>query len=510
MLAMNSIIPGTTFEVPPTPNDPWEIARWENTRFRYRLLTGQWSPDLRLYNARALGKPRAEAIGPIVETGGNLFAMTVASLSTLYTVEPIVTHADPEAARRMTQLLDGAGFASVMSEVQRLTLGLREMLVSVEVFPTGDLAAPVEIALRQVRPDLVVARPSARHPSIPMRVEEAKQIIDDTGRCVWTWSTSTADPADSRSVTGYVLYHAAIGSTLWDHTTWQELVDATMSAACNRSASVYNLRFAAYAQRYLIDAMMPSDEVESENGSPPRSVIVADPSTVLQLVRTSEGVQPTVGQWAQPFSPAEFAAAIAQQEATAVMQAGIPAADVLRMNSDSRSGVSLQIDREGKREVARRFEPTFRRGDLQLLRTIAILVNDEYGSEYLPESGWGISYQSQPPTESEIVAEQDRILGQLERGLVSEVEARAAISGETKEQAKAALDAIRAERMRGSVALTVGAQTTIVDVLSRVQSRALTAATARPILIGVLGMSPDSADEALAGVGPLAVPGGSA
>ena len=107
-------------------------------------------------------------------------------------------------------------------------------------------------------------------------------------------------------------------------------------------------------------------------------------------------------------------------------------AAVSRKSGDPRSGYALAVSREEQRDAARRLEPQFRRGDLELLRIVAALVNARTPDDPLPESGWSISYQSLPPSQSEI----DGILTRVDGGLMSRVDAYIELHpGMTPEQA---------------------------------------------------------------------------
>lgn len=461
----------------PTPTDPEDVARWEETQRRRRMLSGRWRADLEKQLTQSLGIQRAEAIGK-VDTSSNAFASACTSLAVLYDVEPEITcELGADFAARMTGILRDAGWASLMQDFQRQTLGLREMVMRVNaVMLPEDL---VRIVLRPVSPDCVVATPDPETPYRMATYHEVRQQ-DAAGRLTWTWDmidpgaksfvvvdrdgndrtkdvhgvTYQGEDYPWMSQTGVaiipaVLYHAQAGAVLWDAYTWGELVDGTLELGVDRSAYHHSLRQAAYAQRYMVDADIPSDE--SSTG---RSFVAADPSVVLRLERSEPSVQPTIGQWSPPFDPSVMQAAVSEDERRLISSAGIPEADVLRSSSDPRSGVALVQDRESRKQAARRYEQVFRRGDLELLRVIAIAANSARRSKglenILPESGWGINYRALPPTESELTQAEQRVLAQLRDGLISRAEARAQLKGETIEVARAAIAAIDAERAAAS------------------------------------------------------------
>lgn len=512
---------------PPTPKDPWDVQRWDRTRLRRRMLTGLWRADLLARTRRALGVQRADAVQD-VDISSNPFASVCSEMAVLYDVPATVLHDDEAAARRMQELLDRAGWPAIAQEVQRLTLGLREMLVHVSAM---EIDGEIEVTLRPVFPDVVVATPDRQRPHFARRVEEARQVVDSKGRTVWAWEVCDVGTLNAEgkrvgalhevveAIEGspkiadfgappaqvYVFYHAEFGSTLWNPDGWQELVDGTLEIGVDRSAAHYALRMAAHEQRYMINCQ-PAAVEQAGTGATQRHEVATDPSTVVILEPIDPQQPASAGSWAPSFDPRSFQEAVSASEQTLALLAGIPAADVLRVNSDSRSGVALQISAEGKRAVARRFMPTFRRSDIALLEAVAAVVNEVATEDQrLPTRGWNVRHNALPPTADEQAKVQASVTDLLTRGLISEVEARSRLTGESLDQARVKIDEVIAERMRGSVALTVGAQAQIDLVLAAVERGDRTAETARPILISVLGMRADAADEALRGVKPRTV-----
>lgn len=442
--------------MPPTPDDPSEIARWEETRRRRAILTGDWRLILKQRLIRSLGTMRASAIGD-VDMSSNVFASVCSTLAVSYDVAPLATHPDPQAQGLMNAILSDAGYAPIMQDVQRLTLGLREMLVHVDVTVLDGEALPVRVTLRPVYPDLVEADPDPMCSYEPICVEEAREASIDGEACRWVWQEVCIEPDDvygvvtdaeseevieqirvdldgrGRPIMPYVMYHATIGQTLWDYRAWMELVEGTLEVGVDRSAYHHALRMAAYPQRYALDVTIGSDEVGG------RSEVVADPSTILMFQRSDPTVQPILGQFAAAFDPEVFQKAVAADESRLAAHAGIPVTDLLRGSGDPRSGFALLLSREGRKEASRRLEPSFRRADVKLFKTIAAIINARIGSTLLPEDGWNVFYRALPLTEDEKAARQTRIMEQFDKGLISAVEARVQLTGETTAVAAQAL-----------------------------------------------------------------------
>lgn len=438
----------STTHVPPPPKDPAEIMRWESTRLRRRMLTGEWRSDLvRAVNIQ-LGKDRAEEIGT-VDISSNVFATVCTQLAVTYDVAPIATHQDQAAAELMNRLLDHAGFAPIMQTVQRLTLGLREMLIDVEaVVADSSSDLPVELTLRMVYPDHVVAKPNPVRSYEPIMVEEAEWTMLD-GVAQWVIETVSAEPdspshtvraadgtvledlsesvirnASNAPVLPYVLYHANHGPKLWDHCQWQELVDGTISIGVKRSAASHALVMAAWPQRYTIGLVLATDEKDG------RAVVTADPTTILAYEQADDKNNGTAGAFPMGFDPETFQSALREAESQLASNSGIPTTDLIRGSGDPRSGFALLLSRDSKKEAARRYEPTFKRSDLRLLYTIACVVNHTLGNRVLPETGWGITYRALPMTEAERAERQRRIIELLDKGLISNIVATRLIADE--------------------------------------------------------------------------------
>jgi len=456
----------------PVPKNNSDVVRWEHSRLRRRMLTGQWESDLKHRLTTSLGTTRSDVIRD-VDLSSNVFSSVCTTLSNNYNENPDIGNTvDPQAAGLMTAMLAEAGYTSIMQNLQRLTLGLREMLLAVDVVESDDPALPASICLRPVYPDVVVA--SAKHvKSYELQtVSEARLVcIDDEERWVWYQASDndttpylraidckTGDDiselvlggvfyganypfftATKKPVLPYIIYHAQITSNLWNHEEWSELVAGTLEIGVDRSAYHYNLRNAAWAQRYAINCNLAGSEVEG------RSQLIADPSTIIMLEAIMDGVQPSTGQWQPPFSPVEMQTAVGEDERRLAAYAGIPATDLLRISGDPRSGYALALSTEGKKSASRKFEPAFKRSDVKLFETIACMVNSYLDQPVLPEKGWTISYRSQSMSEGEMADRQKRILEQVSAGLLSKVDARRQLYGESAEEAQIAIEKINRE-----------------------------------------------------------------
>lgn len=423
----------------PAPKDPAEARRWDMSARRLRMLRGQWQVDLLDRMKRMIGSVRRDAWGD-PDMSSNVFANVANTLAVLYDVVPLVQHDDARAQAAMQRLLGRAAWSATMQSVQRDTLGLRETLVRFDVdrlaMSGGDPVDQLRLRVRSCAPCDVVAVPDETESDQPASLMELRDL---DGKWVWErWSDDgTMSVLDDQlqditvSVLGdeqpalvdlqgapilpYVMYHAEVTSRLWSGEVWQELVEGTLTAGVYWSFFGHCLRNASWPQRYALDAeVLGADETSTG-----QKEVIADPAAVLQMRRTQESVQPQIGAWTTASDPHAFLQATAEYERRLAVNAGVPAADILRTSGDPRSGYALQLSTEGRRAAARRYAPSFRRSDLAALRTIARLCNAALGTAALPESGWSITYRSLPPAESELAQRQLRILTLVDRGMMS-------------------------------------------------------------------------------------------
>lgn len=421
--------------VPPAPTDAYELERWEHTRLRRRMLYGAWREDLAQRVRDGLGMARSEAVGG-VDLSSNVFAQVCGQLAMLYDDDGVApVHDDPAAQAAMADLLTRAGWAPLMQRFQRDCLGLREMLLRVDAFPAHDQATTldeVDVVLRPVVPDYVIARASMDRPDEPVEVREARRRRDESGKLAWFWDALTVEGVratyrvidasgadvsgrylggartgdaypyqwDGTSVLPYQLYHAAKTSMLWDAFHGRELVEGTLQAGLHWTFYSHALRNASWPQRYMVNCEIASDTVQAVSATgaqrAQRQVVTADPATVIQLRSASDAAeglgQPMVGQWQPGADPQAIFESVAQYEKRVATFAGVSASDFVRQSGDPRSGYALEISQQSRLEAARKLAPVFRAADAALLRRIAITVNARLDAEVLPIRGWSVTY----------------------------------------------------------------------------------------------------------------------
>jgi hypothetical protein len=453
-------------------------VRVQHTRARLRLLNGGWERDAKDRIKARLGSVRARALG-YPDLSANPFRSTCQQAATLYNRPPVIWHPDDEtgeASMLLSAAMAQAGTWSLMKRVQRNTIGLREMLIRVDCSDAG------ELLLRPVTPDLVEAEPDEDRPERPAATRELRRRIVE-GESRWTrdvidprgadpfYTVESLDGDDMSEVLGapasgdayeyrledgtavlpYVLYHAERTGSLWDPFEAIELVEGTYEVSVLWSFWTHLTRDASWPQRWAIGVRLAGVTQSGPPGAPANTV-ETDPAVVIMLVPTDQEGTTTiaqVGQWQPGGDPEKLAASILSYEGRLPGYANLNPADFTRTSGDPRSGYALALSRDGQREAARAMEPQFREGDGWLCTLCAAQLNrwSERAARplHLPEVGWQLSYPGIPESADERKAKRDDVFEQLDRGLMSRVEAYAKLRDVSVGQAKKALALIDRE-----------------------------------------------------------------
>jgi len=476
---------------PPSPKDGEDAARWEFTRKARRILYGRWDWDLERRVQLRVGQVKREAWAP-VDLSANSFKQNWSGLAKLYVRSPVISHVDRGAAERMKLFVDESGLWQLMQRVQRDTLGLREMLLRIDVVDEALVFEPVF-------PDMVVAKPKPDVPYVPRRIEWAvERKREETGRLVWTWEIFDIDgegtwavmdarqktdlsdeflPADrdgysqfttsdGTPILPFTLYHAAETGRLWDAWQARELVEGTLELGVKYTFLGHQERNASWPQRYMVDCELavPGVVADEDGNLIKRREIVADPSVVLPLNSREDGRgQPQIGQWDTSADVEQYQGVIDRYDARLFSYTGAQAPQAQRDNADPRSGYAISLNKDAQREAQRQWEPLFRRGDENTIAVAATLLNrdaEKRGDATwvpLPETGWRVTYQGIPMSREERKALEEHLDRMVKAGLMSEVEAMQELHPELSEdEAFARLVRIRIERKRLDVATDKG------------------------------------------------------
>lgn len=449
--------------IPKTGSD-FDDKRWDHSALRRRMLSGLWEADLEKSIANHVHSARAQAWG-VPDQSSNVFCSIVTQLAALYDRRPHVTNtAGAEALTAPGGLLDQAGLWPLMPRFQSNTLGMREMLMRAT-------HADGQLQYRPVTPDRFVAWSRSENPSKMTGFKELRIRTDPSkGESVWTWdlvditdpknpvykvldigkdgeevdatrkylgaflkktrkSSLSGDNYPIRDAAGTprldgVLYHAqAVGDTLWDAWHGCEVVYGSLKASVLWTFFGHAVLDASWPQRYAANAKVSGVSVEDAGEAGRRQSVPADPAMILIFqVLEEQGGQPIIGQWEPAANIDALFSAIGQYESRLAEFANVSPADIQRLSGEARSGYAIAITNEGKRSAQRRFEPQFRRGDIELMELSAILVNRATGST-LPETGYGVAYKALPLSAAERKAVLETIGLKVEQGLMSKIDA---------------------------------------------------------------------------------------
>jgi len=253
--------------------------------------------------------------------------------------------------------------------------------------------------------------------------------------------------ADGVPVLPYFMHHAErTGDRLWDAWGHVEIVNGSLALGVMDAFMMHTFATSSWPQRWASNAV-PAGSAVGDTDVARRSEVVTDPATLLILETLREATPPQVGQW-QPGGDVEAQQRVIDASATRLAQdAGVPPSDVQRLGGTARSGYAISVSNEGKRAAQRKFAPSFRDGDEQLVRLAAILLN-RFGGEALPEGGYSIVYREIPLSPQELDARRKHALELMAAGLMGQVEAyRYLHPGVSEEQARQDLLKIQDSKM---------------------------------------------------------------
>jgi len=385
-------------------------------------LYGVHEADVIMRLRESLGQTRALAWGR-PDLSANPFRAIWEQLSGLYRNEPQIEGTGDVVA--LSSALRRASWLSALSGNQRDTLGLRNMIVAVEVDNDRHNIRfrPIypDLASVQVNPDTgavlsVKEWRDAASTRFSMRATGWVSVEHSLGLRVW--QDERGEILDQEIVTDasglpcfpVASYHAAHTANYWDPWTGIEIVEGSLNLGVLYTEFMHSMANASWAQRYLIGAQ-PAGAAQVEG----RAQVVADPATVALFEQSIDSSgQPSAGQWNAPFSPRELIEAISMYEQRLLGMA-LGTAEVARSTSDIRSGYSLAVSREARREAQNAFIPTFLSSDIDLLNIVAAQLG-------IPVHVYNIKYSLQSDAENRA-----EILDFFQRGLLTVEEARMAL-----------------------------------------------------------------------------------
>jgi hypothetical protein len=428
----------------PYPNAA-HAKRMAESSLRRRMLYGEWTPDLDSYIMDNIGSVRQRAWGH-GDISRCAWLDVATAQASLYDRAPEVKHQNELANQMMGDILHGAGWASMMPRIQRDTIAIREMHLHPVMAPDGRLtlipAYPSDVEgearfddpealgyAKWHRPRIIEGKQvwtadeydirDPRNPSFRVVNQDGDDITDLCFDSVpaggFVGARYPYRYSGGEAFIPLVTYHAARTGQLYDWSTGCELTEGTLRIGLYYSYYGHVMKNAAWAQRYSVGVdWLGSGTSDPRDGRPE---VVADPATVLQGIQDHEQqASPTVGAWAPPVSPSEMLAAVESYTRTVYATAGLSAADISRVSGDPRSGYALAVTRDGQREMQKKYQSQFERGDLELLRMVAAMAG-------LPDTGWRIRYTALPQSIDELVKIQAFVDNEVAAGRMSQIDA---------------------------------------------------------------------------------------
>lgn len=479
---MNYDIPA----VPTFPDTETQI-RVETNALRRRMLEGSWGPDLERYLQSQIDLSRRATWGSI-DQSSNVFAHSCKALAVLYSEKPLV--GVPKQYRRESEeylkidgALDRSNFFSIMQQVQYKTIGIREMLIRVDVSDSG------ELLFRPVTPDMIYAKAPAGDPLKPNVIWEYRlRQNNQTKKMFWTADvydlTDKTNPKyqvrkidangmlqedlsdlflggnmdgdnypyiDSKGepFIPWVVYHASLGGRLFQPFELSEVVAGSLQASCYYCFLKHLFIDSAWPQRYTLNAFLAGTSTYGTGEQTQRMAVSADPSSILCFTPDPDSqVQPMLGQFEAGLKdPNQMISAITVYERRLSSAMGIDPASVTKVSSDPRSGYSIAMSQSATRAAQRRFAEVFRVGDMQALTLGAKISNRFLGTSYPEEPIYSIQYIAVPLSPQELAAQREDIIAKLDRGLIGYTEAMQELYDLTPEEAEEKLRTIKKERI---------------------------------------------------------------
>jgi hypothetical protein len=468
----------------PTSEDQ---SRWDEGGLRKRLILGAWHQDLERELAKHLPPDRREAWGP-ADLSSNPFEQITRQLAVLYHENPTVTHSSGDISALIGRegLATTAGLWPLMQRAQQLVLGMREAVIRIDVIPARkEIALAARLQYRIVTSDLVYMEAHPDQPDVPVYYQELRLRMKD-GESHWIADViDIRDPRnpsyklykvqqggklgievtdqymgaqlegssypyrnkDGAPILPLVLYHAEKTGHLWDPYTGSSSVRGSLVSSTLYTMWVHLVRDSCWAQKYCAGLSVAGLNQMDQDQVARRSAISTDPSSILVFAQDPDAQgQPLIGTFNVPVDPSTLLSSISNYETRVALAAGLNAADISRQSGDPRSGYALAVSRSGQREAQRKQAPIQRMGDEELLAKSAMMANRFLGTN-LPESGYRVSYHSMPLSPDEIKAQREDIIGKMNAGLMSPVQAIMELYDDMDEiEAKMLLNQIRKDK----------------------------------------------------------------
>ena len=409
--------------IPPLPSMPDPEAQQRAIRqfVRYCLVDesfgGRDDSKVIEWFESQMGLERAALLG-IPDISGNTLLMVARALSTpgLYGLGAPTVRGPAE----VPALCESAGLWTRLQWIQLLTLGIGDAVLGID--KEGD-----RLCLRTVPPHMLWTECEPHDPSRLRQVWELR-LRDIPGfGLLWCWDcynlavpsfrvvAATQQGQDGRPLevgslvklsplegtaypwrygsgqpfAPYQFYSRQDTGQIWHDTHMRGATRGALNGIVNWTLTLRTAWDASHTTAIAV-GVSPVGPVQTADvtGGPPARSIQLTPGALL-ILEGMEGVQPMIQQLG-PGGNLQMMLQFAEAyELRQLVREGLAPDQIQRTAANPTSGAALAISRSGKREVAARLEPYFRRSDLELFAKIGAMWG-------LPETGYTLTYRTIP------------------------------------------------------------------------------------------------------------------
>jgi hypothetical protein len=461
-----------TLKSSPTAPNATISAEWYEAKRRRRMLEGCWKEDLEYTIRNEYQLDRQKALG-VPSTSKNLAKATIGQVAVIYDREAIVgAPGFADESELLRGVLDDAGIWQLAQSFSQKVIGMREGAYRLDVHE--GMSGPF-LQVQVVPRDLfhVIADPNTPDEPHTFYHYRIRTRDGDESGAEWTRDcVSVADPDNPvyriesedgsedlslQSFGGVVLgamsgdnyptqwrfeggqpfipftlYHAQRTGKLTDSFTGIELFDGALAVAALLQQWKHLVRDASWPQRCIADGELAGGSNVDADGS---GWVTTDEGSILVFKSINPNTTMKFHQFQAGGDPKVLLDAIQSFAADIVVDFDVFPADIARTHTDARSGHAIEISRDGQRSAQRRYEPSFRRGDIRTASIVAAMWNRQTGTS-LPESGWTIKYPGMPLSiqEKKLLLEEFAI--RFNVGVTSKPVLLAHIEGITEDKAR--------------------------------------------------------------------------
>lgn len=488
----------TTPTRPPMPTDV-DQARSEHQFTRWQILNEDWEDVERLWLEQYIDPERLELWGP-PDLSANPLSEIARALTTpgLYGRRPSPSNADGSNAEILiapNEQLDQAGYFSKMQRTQYLAWGMVETFLALDVVQG-------RVTFRPVRPSDVYVEVDPDRPDVAVKLWELRLRPDaiKKGAWIYTWDkydlgekqgevvirepSYTITDADGEDVSGsylrrpdgtfgamtgaaypyryedsepflrHQIYRTVDSGEYWNYLDRRGLHRGTLNTALYYTYAGHCAKDASGSMVIVVGASEPAGDVRIGSSGEPTRSLVQSPGGMLFLERDGDS-QPMITEVGPAGNLTEVAGWAREYKIEQATRAGLNPADITRQHANPTSGAALAISNKQRRETMAQVEPLFRAADLECFRKCAALLRIAGVDQFVPETGYAITYAPIPESPQETEDKRTQIDWEVGNDYLSPIDAYIRLHpGTSRDAAAKALTENKLDRARLSAAFT--------------------------------------------------------